>query len=226
MRLVARIGDGHTRYDSENGSHGFARLFPIVTHADADGLHVLAATGEHANLVGARVLRYGETEPPEAIRRVGETVSADNPQGVLRGLPYAMQRPAILHALGITSEPDVLELELEMPGGARQRAVLQAIDRESRAFRREALVFADAGAQRPPPLYLRRAPTRFHWLKHPQPPFHWFQELEGEGVLYAQINRIRDADEGWRPTRAEPREASRGSPIWPRRPMLGGRRRR
>ncbi len=195
MQLVARVRDGHTWYDSENGSHGFDTLFPVVVYPFADGLHVIAAVEEHADLVGARVTRYGAVGPEEALDLVATTVAADNRSGELRGAPYALQRPAILDALRITPELGLLPLALVTREGEAVEVELEPISREDERFRREALVFANELTDAEPPVYLEHAPTRFHWLKHAQPPLHEFRILDSPHILYAQINRIRDAHE-------------------------------
>ena len=112
MELVALIGDGHTRYDSENGSHGFDQRLPFVLYRFTDGYHVVAATRAHANMVGRRVIRMGSIPIDETVRRAKPTISADNDSGLERGIPYAMQRMGLLRGVGVAESNEGLAGDL------------------------------------------------------------------------------------------------------------------
>lgn len=191
MQLVALVGDGHTRYDSENGSHGFERRLPIVLYRFADGYHVVAATREHAGLVGARLTRIGGLSVDSAATLVQTAVSADNPSGLDRGTSYALQRMGLLRGLGIADGDEGVSVRVAGAGGGDSIAFVRAIPREDEAFAYEAMTFLDP---RPDPPSGYRAPLHLHWLKHPRPaPFGW-DVVPELNALHVRLHRIRDGD--------------------------------
>jgi len=189
-RLVAAIGDGHTRlWLTDSPRNGFRR-YPIVLYDFADGLRLVAAPREHAPAVGGRVIRIGNSDTVEAMRLVEPLVHRDNAMSLRRIAPLYLRIPEVLDALGIVADMERARIVVEKDG--REIAVDVSpvpADRlsDDAAFRLPPVPsdFGDAdlvsmrepGA--PVPLYLRH-PDRTHWLE-------WLPE---SGTLYAQSNTI------------------------------------
>src|ERR1051326_3356875 len=97
MRLVARIGDGHTSltpfFDEKIGFHAVAaRLYSF-----SDGIYVRAAEENRRDIVGAKLVAVGGVRVEEAFRRVAETVAHDNEEGLRQVVPIYFGVPEILH---------------------------------------------------------------------------------------------------------------------------------
>lgn len=73
-RLVATVGDGHTRVAMD----GLLTRYPIVLESVSDGVAVVAAAPAHAELVGAVVAEIAGLPAEEVIAAAEPFVSADN----------------------------------------------------------------------------------------------------------------------------------------------------
>src|SRR3954447_23674620 len=129
-RILASIGDGHTRLTPPvDPSAGFflghtstplpaddALRFhhlPVRFYRYADGLFVTAA--EDAALRGRRVVHLGMMSADEAMAAMMPFVSADNDSGRNLGVAEMLTMPEMLHAAGITA--DAKSAEVVTDGG-------------------------------------------------------------------------------------------------------------
>jgi hypothetical protein len=135
-RIVAGIGDGHTRLTLpvDPNARFFTGHTPTPMPSDPalrfhhfpvrffwydDGLFVVAA--ERRELIGRRVLRLGDLNADEALRAAESIVSADNEMGRRLGAADALAVPEVLQALGIAPviELDGMKVTLDpVPFGA------------------------------------------------------------------------------------------------------------
>lgn len=194
-RIVASIGDGHTRiWLTDHERTGFRR-YPVILYDFADGLYLVAAGSEHADAVGGRVLRIGNVDVEEAMKRVDPLVHRDNAMGLRRLAPQYLRIPEILHALDVVDdmesatyvvEYDGREVAVDVrpePANERMDEAAFVLPPDPSAFGRADLVtMRRPGA--PVPLYLRHT-ERSHWLE-------WLPET---GTLYVQSNLIANADD-------------------------------
>jgi hypothetical protein len=168
-QAVASVGDTHTRLQSS------FRSVPLGVHWFSDGLVVTRAAREHAELIGARLVRVGDRPVEEAIERVRVLFAADNKSGVREEAPGYLLSPEVLHALGLSPSPGSARYTLALRTGA-------AVAVE--------LAWAPPGKQadwaepdHPAPLRQQRADQPF-----------WYERLDSEGVLYLKYNRCDFAD--------------------------------
>lgn len=188
MRLAAMIGDGHTRVDPrKDPEFGFPSL-PLKLYLFDEGLYVRAARPDQSALVGARVEAIGGVPVEEAIRRVSEIVSRDNPMGATFFASVYLDMPDILHALGLSSSPDRAELTMSR-GGRRWTVSVPAgeVDPVWPPDTDISLVtpegWVDARATPEPPMWLQ-APLDYHRLI----------ELPEQDALYAQLNMVANVE--------------------------------
>ena len=193
-RIVALVGDGHTELWLPQQATGFRRL-PIAVGYFADELWIFAATADHAELIGRRVLAIGDVPTGEAYERVIPLIGRDNDYEYLRSAPIYLMFPEILNAVGITPSPEEAVLTLAEPAEeALGRAAPDGQAPDGAAARRQTTVTlrpVDAAgsewitaweaADSPPPLYLTR-PDRWYWYDY----------LEPSRTLYLQYDRCRD----------------------------------
>ena len=116
MRITARVNDGHSNvYPTRDAKIAF-RQFPIKMYFFKDGLFVRAATGENANLLGAKVLKIGNATIESVHRAVLEIIGKDNEMGADLFAPHLLAMPEILHALGLSDSPDHAKFTFEING--------------------------------------------------------------------------------------------------------------
>jgi tetratricopeptide (TPR) repeat protein len=128
--LVARLEDGHTSlepYVGEGAPGGFETWFPIRFRQFTDGLFVTMAPAEHPELIGSEVLRLGETQAEEALRRAATMVPAENEHWVMVNAPEHLSSGEALVGLGILDQADALPLTVRTQSGAERTVVLAGI---------------------------------------------------------------------------------------------------
>lgn len=106
MRIAAMIGDGHTRVEPRKDPKFQFRSLPLKLYLFDDGLFVRAAQPDYAGLLGAEILEVGGVPLAEALRRVGEITSRENPMGPKMYAPIYLNMPDILQALGMSASPE------------------------------------------------------------------------------------------------------------------------
>lgn len=88
-----------------------------------DDLHIFAVSGEHGDLLGAKVVAIGDVPVAEAYERVTPLIARDNEYEYLRSAPIYFRIPAILHALELTPTPDEVTLTVAGTDGESQVTV-------------------------------------------------------------------------------------------------------
>lgn len=188
MRLAAAIGDGHTSVSPWQDPVGFHTL-PVSLYRFADGYYVRAATREQATLLGTRVTHVGGVPIDSAEKLIAPLIGRDNDMGVLMYAPILMVMPEVLHAVGLSGDPQRAELTVEVAGRPRTATLGSAgpfPDLSGRADKwwsaREGWVDLRDGAAEP--LWLSRL-TETYWFSYVP---------EGE-LLYCQLNEIQERGE-------------------------------
>ena len=185
IRLAASIGDGHTCIAPWREPVGFHTL-PVSLYRFADGYHVRAAGRDHADLLGGRVTQVGGTPIEAAEKLVAPLIGRDNEMGVAMYAPILLTMPEVLHAVGLSTDPQRAELTLD---GSRT-VLLDAAGlfpilspdtpADSLWGSRDGWVDLRDGAATP--LWLSRL-TETYWFDH------------GPDLLYCQLNAIQERDE-------------------------------
>ena len=116
MRIVASANVAH------NSVHipinmGFFRRLPISLFWYADGLAVIEASKDHADAIGARVLRIGTMTPDDAIAAVAPYVSHENDIGLHMSAPDLLVRRAMVEHLKLLDSSGRVPFILQKPGG-------------------------------------------------------------------------------------------------------------
>ncbi len=194
-RIVALVGDGHTRltlpFDSAAGfftGHSETqppkipglvfRHLPVRLYSFDDGLHVTSASPTFQNLLGAKVVRIGRLTVDDAVAAVTPTVHRDNPMQLRGLLPNWLVVPEILQARGVIEDLEQVPLEVEDTTGARRTVRLTPVPTGT------AVEWVDARRPGTFPLYLRFPDRR-----------HWFVELPDTGTVYARYREVLDDED-------------------------------
>jgi hypothetical protein len=177
-RIVALIGDGHSRLDLADGPQVAFRRYPLRLYFYSDGLFVQAA--EDAQAVGARVVAIGDTPIAQAYALVRELIARDNEVWVQHVAPSLLVIPEVLHGMNLMENMERARLTIEQPNRARSTLELRACAAGAPVRWIDAAEQADA----PPPLWLRAPENKF-----------WFTYLSDSSTLYVQYNAVRDKPE-------------------------------
>lgn len=181
MALAAVLNDGHTAIygpSPDTPLHVDARVLPFKFYAFPEGLHIVDGDGDWADYAGSRVLRIGELEAAEVLRRLRVYRGVDNEQTWSWLLPaFYLKRLALLRDVGAAGAGDEVDLEVETLDGERVTLSVPCGEHElPRKLRPFPLGVGD------PPLWLSRVDTNF-----------WIHPFPEERALYAQFNQVRDA---------------------------------
>lgn len=174
MRIMAMVGDGHTRL-SGMAARFRAGRYPVQLYLFKDGLFVRRIAAEHAELAGAKVLRIGKLLAEEALSRVREITPYDNEMAARDESPFWFMFPEVIHVLGITDDPQAVKLVLEIAGQLKTVELKPILQPPAR------WVDARDAAKTPVPL----------WLKNPGNDY-WFEYLPEQKTVYVQFNVVRN----------------------------------
>ncbi len=107
-RVVAIAGDSHTALGLLQDRSGFFPGSPFRLYWFSDGLRIYkVAPGFGAlqqHVIGARVVRIGDTSIEDACARIGALISHENNSSLRMYTPHYLASPHILHALKITPD--------------------------------------------------------------------------------------------------------------------------
>ncbi|MCA9757802.1 MAG: hypothetical protein KDA27_18570 [Candidatus Eisenbacteria bacterium] len=183
MKLVARIGDGHTAVWP--WSNGGWHVVPAEFYAFTDGLFVLAAAPEYEDAVGGRVVRIGDVSVEEALSRAESVSPRDNPMTLRWIAPRLLSVLEVLEGLEITEGVDGLDVEIEGPTGSRRTVHFAAVPYHWMHGTPPNYVTMAREATSPTPLW-RRAPHDHYWAEY----------VPEDGLTYCQFAAVRNRDHG------------------------------
>ena len=192
--LVALIGDGHTRLSiprqhpdiglefghtptpgPEHPQLEFPQL-PLKFEKFDDGIFVIEARADLADLIGSRLVAIDDTGADEALVAVQAITFAENKQlGALMGVDR-LTLPDALAALGVSHSGREVTLSLVCPDGRRMQRSITAMGSGPYAWK-------DAFAAGSKPLRLRHPDRKF-----------WSQHVEDGNFVYMQMDEITDDD--------------------------------
>jgi hypothetical protein len=193
-RLVAMIGDGHTRLTlPQDGAIAYSTAhtgtpppadsslyfnhLPVKLTLFDDGLFIKETTPELTHLIGAQVMQIGTMTAEAALEKVRLVAHYDNEMGFKLLGPTFLVVPEFLAALGITADAALVPLKLKTRAGTAEDVELAPVS----LFRQ--VYFLDAHQA------LGIAPPLSEWNKKDN---YWMQVLEEEKTLYIQVNEINN----------------------------------
>jgi hypothetical protein len=183
MRIVAMVGDGHTRIDPRKDPAFRFPSLPLRLYRFEDGLYVRAVRPDQRALLGARVEAIGGVPVAEAMRRAAALASRDNEIGARLFVPLYLAMPDLLHALGLSESREGARLTLSR-GGRRWTVEVPAgqVDPSWPPDTDISLVTPDGWLD-------ARTTTQPLWLQAPLE-YHRLIELPARRALYAQLNMV------------------------------------
>jgi tetratricopeptide (TPR) repeat protein len=191
-RIVAMVQDGHTSLSGmmTDPKIGF-RSYPLTLYFFKDGLHVIAASPEHAAAVGARVVKIGNADAEQAYNAIKGLVFHDhnNEFGLKASASFVMVIPEVLNTVGVVENMESAQFVVERDG-KKMTLDLKPVVRQARGghslwnyIKPQGWVDAREGATAPTPL----------WLKDPTNLF-WYEYLAASKTVYMQFNGVGDKE--------------------------------
>jgi C-terminal processing protease CtpA/Prc len=170
--IVVRLGDGHSHVHTIDKP----AILPLHLIQLPQGLFVEGAAEEHADLVGAKVLRIGGCTADEALRRAEGITSRDNEMNVRDVSARLLASVRLLRGLGVHSGDGPVTLEIEDAAGKTREVKLPVLDKP---ISYQSFVRGVPGCEAPLPLCLRNREKMY-----------WYETLPDERLVFCQINGI------------------------------------
>lgn len=171
LRIVASLGDGHTRAFPGAEPVSFASL-PLEMRWLEDGLIVTAAAPEYEQALGAKVVQIGAHPVQEVYEAVKPLVSGDNEVELMSGTPALMAMPAILYGLDLIAYKDAATFGFEAQDGSSFSLELRPA---SDSLKPLVTIYEKSGLPRPLAEQDRRS-------------FYWYRHLPEVEAVYVQYN--------------------------------------
>lgn len=171
-QILVRLGDGHTniRMSKPPGWLG------VILFQFPEGVYIEAAVGEHADLVGAKILKIGDRTIDEALELARGITSRDNEMNVKSIAPHLLESKALLAGLGIYKGEGPVPLVIEDASGKERTVELSFVKNQISA---KDIARGVPGCDKPVPKY---------WESRAK--MYWFESRPDEGLVYCQINGI------------------------------------
>jgi hypothetical protein len=174
LQIFATI-DGHTQIFPLQAQLDF-HTYPIRLYLFSDGLFVIDAQPPYEDLIGAEVIRVGETDTETAFSMVETVTPYDNVMTRRVGMPLFFVIGEVLQSLGLIDDVNTGRFTFAMPDGTEREVDLTPTPAESYP----SWVIEIVG------LPVRDEPLT---LSHRDDPF-WHTYLESQDTLYIQYNLI------------------------------------
>jgi hypothetical protein len=159
-KIVASMGDGHTRLDWQLTAPSF-RTYPLQVYWFTDGLYVIATTEPYRRALMTRLVQIGDTKIEDAFSAVSALIAHENDQWLLARSPEYLVVPEILSVLKIVTNMERARFVFEDADGTRFTLDFAPVSR----FGLIPWVQAPDPTQVPTPLY-RRSPDLFYWFTY------------------------------------------------------------
>ena len=191
-RIAAMVGDGHTSIPLHAARGVDFHVLPYRLGVYEGGLYVEAADRRYASLVGGRVVAIGGVAAERALSLVAPLISRDNDNWIAAVAPNLLNRMEVLHALGLASGLEGVEVSVRVEGRDHSEWVAPLAKRHPQPFGLPFLpeltddwVDARDAARAPVPLYQRRFDD-----------VYWWEYLPSDDLLYIKWDQVRNRDHG------------------------------
>jgi tetratricopeptide (TPR) repeat protein len=178
MKLMRLMGDGHTQIRPGGAGHNpLMAGFPVEFYLFKEGLFITAAAPQHADLVGAQVIRLGDHSVEKVFETLDTVISQDNKMWVKFIGANMMKRPSLMNGLGLIASADRMQITVRDSEGKTRAATLV----EEKGGQTNNWLTVRQQAKTPEPLYLknRRAP-------------YWFEYIPESKTVFFQYNAVQN----------------------------------
>lgn len=174
MRLVALLGDAHTSVDVF-GAQPRLRRFALDLYDFDDGVAIVAARESQQELIGQRLVRFGEVSADEALERAGQVWPSENPSSFRHLAPRHMLYAEIAHALRLIQSCDRASIVVQDPRTGREQSA-------------EITPLADGEPLTGPP----PPASGLVLSRQPRPLANWFESVPEHDAIYFRYGQCAD----------------------------------
>lgn len=183
MKLMRRLGDGHTGVLGRLQHAESAQSLPLQFYLFKEGLFVIAGDPKYKDLLGAQVVRFGDRTVAEVVKALDPLIQRDNDLWPSQVGPYHMRNLALLNGLGLVPETSKISLTFRDTAGS-ERVVSVPADGENpniwNNFPKKWITYPET-LSTPVPLYLKSRAAAY-----------WYEFLPENKILYFQYNGVRN----------------------------------
>jgi hypothetical protein len=182
-KLFHMVGRSHSIVINGRPNPGAFHPLPFQTYFFNEGLFIVAADSAHKDLVGAQILRFGNSTAAEVLRTMSTIISARNEYRPLRIVPELLRSTTFPHALGLIPDEDKVVLSLRLLDGTT-RTVTVATDQTLKGYGDVPppdWTFLENIVPGPIPLYLKNRRANF-----------WYEYLPESKTMYVSIYQLRN----------------------------------
>ena len=123
QKLVSLLRDRHT---SLHPNSTFKNWLPISIYKFEDGYYIISTIQKYKELLGARILRFNESNADDVFELTADLHPSDNDIG--RQLnTYYMSSLDALNYFGISNDSKQIELKVELVSGKRQHTTIEGL---------------------------------------------------------------------------------------------------
>jgi hypothetical protein len=186
--------NGHSGV-STTGTMNRLNSLPVRFAWFGDGLHIVRAHAEHAELIGARVAAYEGLAPEDIVPRM-DPYFGGNDAFLRHNSVQFFAAPASLHAVGVIDQPDNVTLELAGPDGESFSQELSVEEAPTKLFYPAGYAIAKPHENETESghdwLFLDPAMTEATWFgRHPETVL-WTDQLDHGGTYWRMRNVFGD----------------------------------
>jgi len=190
MALVAGLQDGHTEL-LLNGQQKFNHWFPVRMERFYDGVFMTACEESQPELLGAKILRLGNLGIHDAFKKVARITAKDSKIAASRLITNHFSNAMVLTSLGIISDVNRLDMEIETASGAQKIITLASAPWEMRnnwSWNKTVVPTKNKTAN----IYDSRQGQISRYLSKMLPSRipYWFEFYPEEKLLYLQMNSV------------------------------------
>jgi hypothetical protein len=173
-RIVASIGDAHTQIALHQKATGFTR-YPFKFYWFPSGIYVTDTTAEYKQVLGARLIKIGDSNIRAVTEKVTPLISHENDEWLKCLVPTYLDIPEVLYGLHITPSKNDGRFVFVNPLGKTITLNVQSLSEPSKFKGIAASVLPK------PPLYRQNNDK-----------YYWYTYLPESQTIYLQYNVCED----------------------------------
>ncbi len=170
LAIISAFGDGHTRWLRETPQ------LPLALFVYPEGLHVLGASSQHSDLVGAKILEIGGRPIEEVLAQGISLAPVENRMTARWEAAGLLRSLTVLRGLSLAPADGPVKLKIEDAKGSVREVELTAPEKR---LNREDYAFSVPGCTTELPRCMRNRHEIF-----------WHEILPDGETMYCQLNGI------------------------------------
>ena len=181
VRLLAMVGDGHTKLYAFYEKKKLRMMVPLFLQFFRDGLFIVAADKSHADLVQCKIDSVDGIAIDSVIRKLVPYINFDNSNWINNASMVRLQNPAFLYSIGLIRSPEYYSISASTPFGQKVTRRIYGVERDSSTILDWTIPAGFVKMNAPGLLREKNGDKNY-----------WFEYLPNEKTLYFKFNRTFD----------------------------------